>query len=463
VKILSWNVESKLMVIIGLLFFVRLFHITYPPIEVAHNWRQTTSLMVARNYVQLDHNIMYPTIDECGDHRGVIGMEFPILPYSIYLISIPFGYEHWYGRLVVLFFSSIGIWYFYKLTKLFFDQRIAFFAALSFAFSALFHLSRKVMPDPLSLSLVIIGVYYGVCFLRFGKWQNALGYFVFATLGTLVKIPFGLFLVVLAFPFFDGKNLWKRKITFSVLSIVLLIAVYWWYFVWNVYLMETFGQWYNSGRSIGEGFKELSEHWKNMLEKFYFSAFHSYSFFVLTLAGLVMMIKDKVKPLLTLIVVLIPLFAVYMMKSGFLFTHHGYYALVIMPAMALLVGYLLSRLSVRWAAILISVAVIESVANQQHDFFIRKEAFVKLQLENVADQICTQHDLVALVSNENPNEFYFLNRKGWIIHPDKINTAELDHLRQMGCRYLFMKNVDAARSVSLDRVFENQDYVVFGM
>lgn len=462
-KTLFSRVETMLMVIIGLLFIIRLFHITYPPIEVSHNWRQTTSLMVARNYVQLDHNIMYPTIDECGDRRGVIGMEFPMLPYSVYLISIPFGYDHWYGRLVVLIFSSLGIWFFYKLTRLFFDQRISFFAALAFAFSALFHLSRKVMPDPLSLSLVIMGVYFGVCFLRFGKWQNAIGYFLFATLGVLVKIPFGLFLVVLTFPFFDGKNAMNRKIIFSLLSILLLITVYWWYFVWNVHLMETFGQWYNSGRSIGEGFRELNEHWRNMLEKFYFSAFHSYAFFFLTLAGLITVIKDKYKPLLALIGLLVPFFLIYMLKSGFLFTHHGYYALVVMPAMALLVGYLLSKLPHNWAMILLSIAIIESVANQQHDFFIRKEAFTKLQLENIADQVCSNKDLVALVSNENPNEFYFLNRKGWIVHPNKVNTSELDLLRHLGCRFLFMKNSDAANDVPLERVFENQDYVVFGM
>ncbi|MFN5294532.1 MAG: hypothetical protein ACK5BL_03310, partial [Flavobacteriales bacterium] len=87
---------------IAVMFAVRLFHITDPPIEVAHNWRQTTSMMVARNFHQLDANILYPTIDETGENRGVVGMEFPAIPYAIHLVSIPFGYDHWYGRLIVL-------------------------------------------------------------------------------------------------------------------------------------------------------------------------------------------------------------------------------------------------------------------------------------------------------------------------------------------------------------------------
>ena len=84
-----------MLIMISALFLLRLFHITDPPIEVSHNWRQTTSLMVARNFHQLDNNILYPTIDETGEHRGVVGMEFPAVPYLIHLVSIPLGYDHW--------------------------------------------------------------------------------------------------------------------------------------------------------------------------------------------------------------------------------------------------------------------------------------------------------------------------------------------------------------------------------
>jgi hypothetical protein len=49
-----------------LFFIVRLYGITLPPLEVAHNWRQATVTMVARNFAEVDANILYPRIDIAG-------------------------------------------------------------------------------------------------------------------------------------------------------------------------------------------------------------------------------------------------------------------------------------------------------------------------------------------------------------------------------------------------------------
>ena len=85
---------------IFIFFIIRLIGITNPPLEVSHNWRQTTVTMVARNFLEIDNNIFYPRIDIAGEKTGITGMEFPILNYLIYLVSEVFGYEHWYGCLL---------------------------------------------------------------------------------------------------------------------------------------------------------------------------------------------------------------------------------------------------------------------------------------------------------------------------------------------------------------------------
>jgi hypothetical protein len=89
-------------------FILRLYHITNPPLEVAHNWRQTTVTMAARNFLEVDPNILLPRIDIAGEKTGITAMEFPILNYLIYLLSLIFGYAHWYGRLInlVIFINS---------------------------------------------------------------------------------------------------------------------------------------------------------------------------------------------------------------------------------------------------------------------------------------------------------------------------------------------------------------------
>ena len=75
---------NKIEFWIFLFFLVRLIGITDPPLEIGHNWRQVTGLMVARNYLEVDANILLPRIDENQGESGIIGLEFPSLNY-IYL------------------------------------------------------------------------------------------------------------------------------------------------------------------------------------------------------------------------------------------------------------------------------------------------------------------------------------------------------------------------------------------
>ena len=66
-----------------LFFLVRLIGIINPPLEVAHNWRQTTVTMVSRNFLNVDNNIFYPRINIAGEKPGVIGTGFLIFNYFL--------------------------------------------------------------------------------------------------------------------------------------------------------------------------------------------------------------------------------------------------------------------------------------------------------------------------------------------------------------------------------------------
>jgi hypothetical protein len=109
---------------IVLFFVLRLYGITDPPLESAHHWRQVTGDMVARNFYEIDNNILFPRLDTAGEKTGITGTEFPTLNYLMYLFSLIFGFYDWFGRLIVLTVSSFGILYFYKLLKIKFDERL---------------------------------------------------------------------------------------------------------------------------------------------------------------------------------------------------------------------------------------------------------------------------------------------------------------------------------------------------
>jgi hypothetical protein len=159
--------------------------------------------------------------------------------------------------------------------------------------------------------------------------------------------------------------------------------------------------------------------------------------------------------------VILPLIILYMMKSGSLFTHHGYYALILIPWLALGGAMILEKLHPRLAMVLLIVGFIESIANQQHDFFIKPNALHKLQLEEIANSVCSPGELVGLVSNANPNEFYFLNRKGWLVNPEQCNAEHLSSIAKLGCSFLFVPQQRMPLDIPYSIVFENEHYTVF--
>ena len=77
-------------------------------------------------------------------------MEFPLLNYINYCVSEIFGYQHWYGRLINLIVSSLGIWFFFRLLKRYFNAELAFNASIILLASIWFAYSRKIIEDYLS-------------------------------------------------------------------------------------------------------------------------------------------------------------------------------------------------------------------------------------------------------------------------------------------------------------------------
>ena len=168
-------------------------------------------------------------------------MEFPILNYLIYLVSLIFGYNHWYGRLINMIVSTIGIYFFYKIIKRYFTSDHAFYASMILILSLWFSYSRKIMPDTFSTSLVIISIYYDLNFLyQKNIFLNLLLYFFFGLLGVLAKLP-AVFLFIIFTPIIFDKNiLFKQKIYFSFISVLLLIPVICWYFYWVPFLVDKY-------------------------------------------------------------------------------------------------------------------------------------------------------------------------------------------------------------------------------
>lgn len=423
-----------------LFFIVRLYGIFFPPLEVSHNWRQTTVTMVARNFSEEGANLLYPKIDIAGEKSGITGMEFPVLNYLIYLVSFLFGYEHWYGRLINLIVSSFGIWYFYRLIKKYFKEDIAFNASIVLLFSIWYTYSRKIMPDTFSMSLMIAGLYYALNYLDEGKTKDLIPAFLLVIIGTLAKLPSAYLLTLLALPYLSRNFQLNRKLWLGSLLGIGLIFPLWFYFKWVPYLETTFGfHHFFMGKSMATGTKELIQHWPETLSKFYDIAI-KYIAFAFLLWGLFKAIRTKETLLLRIFFIGFIGFLPIMLKGGFTFYHHSYYIIPFVPVMALMSAYGISLLpSVRWTTIVLVAIGLEGFFNHLDDFRIKPVNKAVLQLEPIMDVISQPKDLVAINSGAFPTPMYFAHRKGWVEFNDQLSKSHyIDSLSQLGLRHIII-------------------------
>ncbi|MBK9015996.1 MAG: hypothetical protein IPM82_19110 [Saprospiraceae bacterium] len=505
--------------LIVVFFLLRLYGITNPPLEVNHNWRQVTTNMYARNFLEVDDNPLYCRVDMAGDLTGITAKEFPLFNYLIYVAAEVFGWQHWYGRLISLVVSSFGVWFFYLLVKnyvagigkpvgiskpagtskpndTFQNQRfeaiatsparsgleispfwssfpilrsegaIAYPATVILLSSIWFGHSRIIMPDTFSVSLVLAGLWFGREWLhRGGSWRLVL-FGLLGTLGALSKLPSGFLLAALAFPFFDKTILPKRKIGLAAMGAVLLACCGWWYFWWLPQVIQTYGFEHYPMRSLGTGMREILNGLPTVFERFYRSALKSYVGFGLYVAGLGLAIWRREWRLLGLFGLLSAVFVGYMFKSGSSFYHHNYYIIPFVPVMAVMAGFALAQIPGPWLRNLLLLAVaVEGIANQQDAFRIKKSELPKLQLEPIADSLSQRSDLVAFYSEEgNPHEMYFAHRKGWLVSAAQIkDTSYLADLRERGCRLLFInkKSLEKGKWPRREAIYEDDNYLVF--
>ena len=423
---------------IAFFFMIRLIGITNAPLEVGHNWRQALTSMIARNFYEGSANILYPRIDMAGNQSGIIGSEFPFFNYLIYLTSLIFHYSHWYGRLINLIVSSLGIYFFYLLVNRISSKNIAFNATIVLLSSIWFAFSRKTMPDTFSISLVMIGMYCGVIYLLKGARGKLALCFLFITLGMLCKIPAAFLLAALPLLFFMPEIEMGRKITVSLACMFAFLIAGLWYFYWVPYLIETYHYPLYFPKRLAEGWSEIRPLIPDFFRQFYFHALESYVAFAFFLTGIFVVISKRNRNLNLGLLAVTLVFLLFVIKTGAVFPTHNYYVIPFVPVMALIAGYGISKVPVKFRYIILLVLAVEGIGNQQHDFFIRDKECYKLSLEELSDKFISKNDLIVINGGPSPQEIYFAHRKGWTVENGSLTESELLRFKDMGAAFLII-------------------------
>jgi hypothetical protein len=465
-KLLSISIVRDIRFWIVLFFIVRLYGITLPPLEVGHNWRQTDGMMIARNFYERDANIFFPTVDVGGEKTGIVGCEFPILNYLVYIISVPFGFEHWYGRLIVLVFSSLGIYFFHRTISKYFGERAAFSASIVLLVSLWFSYSRKNIPDVFAVSIGIMSLFYATEYLERGRLAHLLTFFVAGLIACLSKILVAVLLTVLIFLIVDRKIHFNRKVWVTLSSTVIFAAVCGWYFYWVPYLNNTFGleNHFFMGLSFGEGYTIMMNNLSQVLKRFYDTPL-KYTGSAALLISIVAMITKKNWLALACFFIPFICFAVILVKTGASIVGDHYYILTIIPAMAFLVGVGLNYIPNKTvvAALLVVISV-ENIGNQIHDFQIRQPLAALGGLEKIMDSVSARTDLIAINAGvDNPTAMYFAHRRGWVVSNETIVEETFQNeIKSKGCKFILAaKKLYGNPVTNLPVVYETDDFKIY--
>lgn len=449
-----------------LFFIVRLYAITNPPLDPSTLWRQTDVLMIARNFYEIDNNILFPRIDVSTSPEGSItGVEFPIYNYLIYLTALLFGYEDWYGRLINLIFSSVGVFFFHRLLKRYYTNEIAFHSSLLLLASAWFSYSRTTFPDIAAASLCIGSLYYAFKFFENGKWMDCLLYTILATIGCLSKISAISILTILIIPMLQLKFAFNRKIIISVASVVIIGIISTWYFYWVPYLISIGTSYFSMGFPIAMGVQDILDEPLLFAKKFYDSPL-KYSGTAAVLISIYYSIKNRRIDLLVAPIILLSAYFVFILKSGRWFYINGYYFVMYVPAIVLLAAIGLSYLKGRLKIILLTFILIENIANQAHVFNINSAYLFYTRLESTFDSIgANRRDLIIVGCDGcSATSIYMSHRKGILSSKESlVDPAQIKLFREQGFKYILIQKkfdrIDVTLPYSI--VHEEDDFCIY--
>ena len=479
-----------------------LIGITNPPVEIGHNWRQTVTAMMARNFYTHNTTFLYPEVDMTGNKSGIIGAEFPLFPQLIAYADQLFGFQHWYGRLINLIISIFGAIAFYTSTKQLFSKKIAFNATAILLCSIWFSFARKIMPDTFSISFALIGNYFLLQWLSPNLQQvkttefkspfnpnypasnpivesintpskklslapfHILGFIFFSSLAILTKLPALLWLTPASCFVMYGNA--PRKIKFSIIiaSILIIIPVILWYYIWVPELNKHFQLFYP--KSILEGWVEFLPFWKMALERFYFTALYSFVALIFLILGIYFFIKKQsFKRNISLFITLL-VFVVFIIKTGSVFPQHNYYVIPFVPIMAIVTGIgiteFIQQISKKekpiFKYIILIIIGTEAILNQQHELFIKPSELYKLQLEKIGKSI-PKNNLVISNSGINPQEIYLLNRRGWVVFSNQLCKPQfIDSLYHCGAKYILI-NKNLQENSDVESCLNNQQNTAY--
>jgi hypothetical protein len=442
--------------IISVALFLSLFlHLPHFSKELmsVHVWRQTQTQSTIDSFHEEDRNILNPRRNNRGTEEGIFRMEFPLMQWLIAGIYPITGRSILVTR-IFMFLTGIAciLGLFFFLRKLFQDSWIASLSAWAFTFSpAFYYYTLNPLPDVFALALSIWGM--ALCWKNKGL-KYILG-LVLLSLGTLCKLPFGIFFLLPScsileyfgwFKFKQNATPLPEALRKLFLLILALVPPIWWY-------LEVIPGW--KGNGIVQGLMENTVPFSQLADYFIHNListlpellvnYAAMPFFVL---GLFYIFKRKLPLRYGQFSLLgIALLAYFLFELNMIAKVHDYYLFPFYPLLFAAIGYGIQEFMrstipyVRTGAFVLLLLLpltawlrMQTRWNPEQPGFNPDLLIYQNELRKAVPE-----DALCIVGNDESSYifFYYIHKKGWAFQKDEPSVEQLYSWRNQGAHYLY--------------------------
>jgi hypothetical protein len=455
--------SSKIcLYILSISILIKFIGITLPPLEVSHHWRQALTNMVALNFHEFGPDIMHPNDRFSGSAPGLAPMEFPTLPFLIWMVSkISHAFHDWYGRLIVLLFSVASLFSLYKTIKHFFDTEQALLTSIILSFSLWMPFSRKVMPDILSFSLMLIAIHNFYLGLEKKHITRFILFALTFAVSLLTKISAIIYLPCFLFMLYAAELNWGHKLTLAAGLFSLVIPALYWYFIYvpELALQNPTGHFF-MGKRITEGFTELLNDPLGLLKRLFITPMH-YVAGALFIAFIFTPGKNALaaKLLLATLLLLFPL----ILKTGMHFIHHDYYVLPLVPFLSLCAASIIFHMrNSLWRWTIIIAICIEGCIHFYPDLKIHHDMRTLENLSAKLDRLKINSP-VAINGGLNPCAMFYTGRYGWsLCNKELMDPSNQKVLQKENCTAIIILRKTFEKEIQLggDLIYIDENVLI---
>ncbi len=435
-----------------------------------HVWRQCNTLAVAKNYYQVDMNILYPRIDKNYGSNGITGPQFTSYDYSLAIGYRLFGFSETAHRWWSLILSIVALLGTLSLLKRYFDDAsVTFWAGMAMlGIPEFYYYSIAALPDLLALAAMVWGWWWFYRFLDSKAWSDATICGLLMCLAGMTKLMF----LVPGFVFI-GEIIKRKAWTwnyfkgFAWMALIALGGSLFWY-LWAKYLTQMNGieEFVHAIR-----FKET---WQAALQVFFKNAsidlmetWIGYPLILPFLVAFYYIIKRKIRdPRVYLSLLAALLYYVFMQHQ---LEHHGYYMILFVPFLVLALAYfmveikksnrlLIQRLGTKIQYFMM-LAPLWAMIRIQHNFNLNPpnipHEFTQSNDRAALQKISAKQDLWIVGPDQSGCVyFYYLGAKGFPWYNLGDAPSEFVKFKKMGAKGIITQDeasaLDYCRKIGLE-------------